>query len=358
MSIIWTCLSSTPFNQKNPLFARFFKTQEDIEDIARQVSLAFAPGLLDVLKEAAPPVLQFFKSLPLGPNLCWGIYAIVMEKPKSRPRLYVGSATSIGTPTACGSQLRLKQYDTGFLLPQYVQASLAEGYVITHKGLLCWIIRPGPALQPIARLLFILLEATFAYVFWAMRARLGDYGMGHICLWDRTELEYDGLCSHCALNEGVLGQFDMSAEELEEYAKEREAKRRLLKSQNNSSWHYKRMADDYDNYIGQAHERVKRSRANNPERDKMYQAEQVAIALAENKFYCEICDIAVGTSQSLREHKRTAKHLRKVKEQHKPPAFFCKPCNLSYHNKSNLTRHELTKTHADNLKDFVKGQGQ
>jgi hypothetical protein len=46
------------------------------------------------------------------------------------------------------------------------------------------------------RLMFVALEATFTYIFWAMRTISKDYGMAHICLWDRNTLEDDGLCSH------------------------------------------------------------------------------------------------------------------------------------------------------------------
>jgi len=50
--------------------------------------------------------------------------------------------------------------------------------------------------------------------------------MAHICPWDdRKVLESDGSCSHCALNEGLCGNFDLTAEELEIDAVEREQKR-------------------------------------------------------------------------------------------------------------------------------------
>ncbi|KAL2359687.1 hypothetical protein RJZ56_007465 [Blastomyces dermatitidis] len=94
----------------------------------------------------------------------------------------------------------------------------------------------------------------------------GNYRMGHICFWDREKLEYDGVCSHCALDEGIRGEFDLSPEEYEIYAKEREIKHREIHRDGNSSWHYKQMAGNYPDYIEAAHERVKRSRANNPDR--------------------------------------------------------------------------------------------
>jgi hypothetical protein len=218
LSITWTCLSDTPFNQKNTLFARFFTSQAVFEEVASTASLVFSPGLFEVLQGATPPTIQFFKSLPTDTSSRWGVYVIVLEKPSCRSRIYIGSGTnSIG-----GVRSRLKQYDDGLLLPRYIEYALDEGYTIVHKGLLCWIPKPTAATQPVNRLLFVALEATFAYIFWAMRTRTRDYGMGHICLWDRNTLEYDGCSSHCCLNEAILGDFDLSAEQLETQAIEKE----------------------------------------------------------------------------------------------------------------------------------------
>lgn len=105
---------------------------------------------------------------------------------------------------------------------------------------------PGPALVLIYRLLFFALEATLAFAFWATKAKKGDYGMVHLCSWGRDTLEYDGLCSHVALNEGIPGDFDMSPEELEANAAKKEKKRVLLNNQNNSNWHFKKMIVDHD----------------------------------------------------------------------------------------------------------------
>ena len=114
--------------------------------------------------------------------------------------------------------------------------------------------------------------------------------MGHICFLDRRKLEYDGLCSHVSLNEGIRGQFDMSAEELEVYAKEREKKRKMVHNEGNSNWHYKKMAEDYDDYIGRCCERVMRSRANNPERQQKSNAARARAALENHSFDCDLCN--------------------------------------------------------------------
>ena len=53
--------------------------------------------------------------------------------------------------------------------------------------------------------------------------------MGHICFWDRTKLEYDGLCSHPATNESVYGDFmfELSPDELDALEADRIEKYKL-----------------------------------------------------------------------------------------------------------------------------------
>ena len=163
-----------------------------------------------------------------------------MEKPSYRPRIYIGSKTSA---SQVASQ-RFQQYELGLLLPHYVEAALEEDYKITHKGLLCCIPKPAAALVSVNRLLFLALEATFAYVFWAMKTHTGTYGVSHICLWDRDTLEYDGLCSHSALNEGIRGDFNLIAEQLEAQAIEKEQKRLALNAENATNHHFKQMEEN------------------------------------------------------------------------------------------------------------------
>jgi hypothetical protein len=59
-----------------------------------------------------------------------------------------------------------------------------------------------------------------------MRTVTKDYGMAHICRWDREDLDYDGLCTHCCMNEGVSGNFELSAEQLEALSVEKNKKRK------------------------------------------------------------------------------------------------------------------------------------
>ena len=201
---------------------------------------------------------------------------LVLEKAGHRPRVYIGSSTSASQ----GIRQRLQQYDLGILTLRYVEDAQTKGYTITHKAILCWMPKPTAAFVPVNRLLFVALEATFPYIFWAKRTTR-NYGLPHICPWNRNHSEYDGLCSHCSSNEQIDGKFDLTAEQLEAHAIEKEQKRLEMKAENATNWHYKQMANDYDKYIGGAHERVAKSRANHPQRNALYQASCVKKALAE-----------------------------------------------------------------------------
>lgn len=344
LTLAWVCLEQTPFSMKNVLFAKFFQTFDLLQEASLGSGLCFAPGLLDALQSSSPPLLDFFKNLPTTTRDLWGVYLLVLEKPGLRPRLYVGSGTSIA---AHGLASRMKQYEDGFLLPRFISSSIDEGFEITYKGVLCWMKIPDPTLVPVYRLLVFVLEATFAYAFWTMKAKKGDYGMGHLCRWDRGTLGYDGLCSHCALNEGIRGEFEMSAEELEVVAKEKEKKQKELHNAGNSNWHYKKMAEDYDNYIGESTKRVQKSRANNPGRDKQRSADRVAKVKAEQKYHYERCNLSFTRQRILEAHEKTLKHIRKLEEMNNP--FVCYPCNIGFANQSNLTRHYKTERHRQNM---------
>ena len=117
----------------------------------------------------------------------------------------------------------------------------------------------------------------------------------------------------------------------------------VLKAENATNYHYKQMERNYDEYIGQAATRVAKSRANNPGRDRMRQANRIEKAQGAKSFHCEPCNISFGTKQRLQNHEKSDKHFRKEIESNN--RFKCAPCNLAYHNQSNLTRHEKTQRH-------------
>jgi len=338
LSLLWTCLVDTPFYQKNSLFDRFFTSLSLLEAIAKEASLTFAPGLLEVVQAAAPPTIAYFKSLPTAPLTGFGVYAIVLEKRGQRSRLYIGSATSASQ----GLRRRMRDYEERERTPRFVGDAYAEGFEIAHKGLLCWTPLPGPVAVPVRRLLIVALEAVLTYMFWALKATKGDYGMGHICLWDRSTLTYGGLCSHSSLYEGVQGDFDLSPEQLEENAIHNELKRIVLKAQNATNYHYKQMVVNYDDYIGKAGARVAKFRVTKPGQYLVTANARAEKALDEKTYHCKTCDLSFTTQHSLNDHVVSLKHSRKVTG---AGAHYCVACNITFHNKSNATRHNKQDGH-------------
>ncbi|CAO2656863.1 Nn.00g056660.m01.CDS01 [Neocucurbitaria sp. VM-36] len=342
LEVTWTCLNDTPSVYKNPLFTRFFTSMEDVETIASTASINFAPGLFEALHSDSPPGIQFFKSLPTVDGLVWAVYVLILEKPGYPPRIYIGVATNAKS----GVSARFKHYDEGEYLPRYVKSSLAEGFTIVTKRVICWVPIPTPAMVPINRLLFYSLEATFTCLFWAMKCSLEkDFGMGHICPWDRATLEYSGLCSHSSLNDGIIGDFDLTPEELESIAAEKEAKFREHKAVNACNYHYKQMATNYDEYIGKSSERVAKSRALNPGRDKAHQARRVAESKANMTYHCTPCDLTVGTKQNYNNHMKTNGHAIEANAKTRP--FKCRCCNIAFARQMTLNRHNKLPKHQE-----------
>jgi hypothetical protein len=221
--LTWTCLSTTSEKLKHPIFSKVLSGQDVLKQLLSYTSLVFAPGLFEVLQASTPPILSYFKSLPSEIQKLWVIYLLVLEKPGSRPRIYIGSATHTK-----GAYQRFNDYDKGEKLSLNVQRALKDGYTIVHKGCLCWTPIPAASQRPQIRTLFIALEATFTFVFCALCSKK-DYKMGHMRRWPVESLEYDGLCSHNPLSEKVPGDHDLTAEELEAQVVELEQRQKDLK---------------------------------------------------------------------------------------------------------------------------------
>lgn len=221
LSLAWTVLSTTSARSKNSIFEVVFPDEAALNQVASTIGLVFAPGLLQVLQSTVLPTIEYFKTLPSCDRLdrFWAVYLLVLEKPGHKPKIYVGC----GTNSQLGIWGRMLCYINEYTLPCYVKKALDDSYHISHKGLLCKSSIPARPLQPTVRTFFLLLEAAFAFVFWAMYATKGDYGLSSICPWDRAGLEYSGLCSQCCLREMVAGDWGFSDEELEVLANLRKA---------------------------------------------------------------------------------------------------------------------------------------
>jgi hypothetical protein len=71
----------------------------------------------------------------------------------------------------------------------------------------------------------------------------------HICLWDRSDLEWDGLCSHCSLFEGIHGDFGLTAEEIEALSTEKMFARALRTSATSPEWDRDQRENNRDEYL-------------------------------------------------------------------------------------------------------------
>jgi hypothetical protein len=195
-------------------------------------------------------------------------------------------------------------------MPRYVQKALNDGYTIRHKGLLCWTALPSVALQPTIRLLFVDMEAAFSYVVWAMRTTKRDYGMSQICPWPLDTLEYDGLCSHPSLREGVSSDFDLTPEQLEATVAELKQRRTDLTAEANSDYHKRQLDTNADDHRARKVVKQPAYASNHPE--KIYAiGKNYATKARENKtYYCEVCDLACSKNSEVLIHNKTKKHLR------------------------------------------------
>jgi len=232
-----------------------------------------------------------------------------------------------------------------------VAAALEEGYEISHKALVCWAPIPPPAKIPIFRLLFLALEASFTYAFWAVNDVRFGRDMMHICPWDVATLPYDGLCTHSALREGLRGGLDLTAEQHEASAMEQAAIFRQLKAVNATNYHYKQMATNYDEYISAAKERSYKSRMLNPGQH----AESAQLLRERNKeekrYYCEPCDHAAGSRWDYDNHMESKAHDRTVNG-FENAEFKCWPCRRHFSHISNFRRHSRTPYHQEKMKQL------
>lgn len=188
-------VSLTPKPLKEPVHDVVMPNQETFEQLLQGSCMEFAPGLAEVLQSSTPPSLDVLESLPspvVDTNKIWGVYLLVLEKHNSRPAIYIGPATNV----ARGLRARWQNYDKQNALLSYIEKGIADGYQITHKGLLCWSPTPDDLQIFHLRSLFLTVEATFAFTFWAMKSRTKTYCMPAFCPWPLDIIEYDGFCSH------------------------------------------------------------------------------------------------------------------------------------------------------------------
>lgn len=227
--LCWTCLSTTEARLMDPAYRILIPSSAVLAQICT-TAISFAPDLLNAVQSVTPPTLKFFESLPSERGMRqrgkrrWAVYLIVLRKFGSRPKIYIGSATS----TDGGISDRMNDYEKKNLLPVGVERALDDGYFISHQGLLCWTDMPQPLLRIPCRALFLVLETVFSLVFWAMSSRTGDYKMPRLCPWDIVSLVYDGCCTHMPLIEGIYGVKEyLTVEQINQVEAERAERTRV-----------------------------------------------------------------------------------------------------------------------------------
>jgi hypothetical protein len=283
-----------------------------------------------MLQSATAPTLSQLKALPSDFSNRWGVYLLVLEKIGCIPRVYIGSGISTR-----GVNNRMQEYTTQNSLPSGVAASLKEGYLITHKGLLLWA--PIPSIQnlPLLRALFVLLEATLCFAFWAvMEKKIGgaySFGIHELCSWDIEDLEYAGLCTHSPLVEQLGVDFSLSAADIEALKESRKVVRNAT---------------------------TRRSHANQRATSKM-----------TKRYHCGTCDMSFGMKYDFGIHLASKRHLQKVaripntKHQNdhareyaknlEAKKYHCEPCGSYFVTATVLKNHLKTKRHLQALQSSL-----
>lgn len=322
----WKCLSQPV--HKNGLFEVLFPDRESLEATASIVApLTFCRGLSEVLTAPAPPTIEYFKRLPGLTTKEWGVYGLVMEHPKepgTPARLYVGCGTEAERGVVTRFSLYNKKITAEYLAsdrfkndpwPKWVRAALKAGLRITHKGLFVSCRLPTAAKVPVARTLFKALETAFSFTFWAMKSEDSqDYGMAACCPWSRKDFQYRGLCSHSALLEGIIRNFDLTDEEREQVAWHARERRRL---------------------------RILRWRHEHPELERATQLRWLHKKLFKGEYLCECCSVPCKSQWELDRHNSSRHHEQNVKAMAAgKKRWHCDPCGKWFHSQCNLARHE------------------
>jgi hypothetical protein len=310
-----------PAPGKNGLFAELFFDKAVLLNIAASASLSFCPGLLEAAQAATPPSLDFFRNTSSDGVGRWGVYCLVLEKPGHIPLVYIGS----GTKAKTGLRARWQQYEQLKYLnlwPRWVLKAHRDGYRIVHKGWLVSAPIPVAVNVPAFRLLFIAMEATFAFLLWTMKSSTKDYHMGSCCPWPRQKglFGYGGLCNHNPLTESVVGNFDLTAQQLTALDVANRERRNAL----SVDYRVKAMATDPARRLGLEREysethrnkhreaynaRLRAFAAANPARHKARQARSRANIIASGKHRCHTCPKNCASPSELRTHNLSKKHL-------------------------------------------------
>jgi hypothetical protein len=368
---IWQALDRPIY--KNPLFDQIFPTFDDLLQIGTETKFKVANGLVNAMTADSPPDPDYWKTTPQklpGDGDVWAVYNVHMEKEGKCPREYVGS----GTEANEGFDRRRTTYKPPLnidTLPRYVAESIREGYRITHVGVLVSGPLPTAAQVPKFRLFYVAVEATLTLWFWGFKSRSRDPADVAACGWDLGAFRYDGLCSHSAFTEGVKGNFNLTAEQLETIA----TKRKALKSESSAEFrarsrHQGSLEDPYaaterarelyalkrehtperERLNQEKREKNTAFRAKNPEKTHEYAQASARRVKLSKQCYCDPCGINCVSERDFTIHLATEIHKRSIirvaKGQHLQHRYYL--CHRSFDDARGLRAHEKSIGHTKN----------
>ena len=240
----------------------------------------------------------------MPPGKQWAVYAALLVKRGSKPKLCIGS----GTSAVSGYRSRTRHYynKKDPLLPRFVRLAYDNGYSLAHIGALCWMPLPSAANVPRARLRFLAVEAVFTCTFYTMYPTARDALWTDFMPWSREDVAWEPANSHIPLSEGSAAGLDLTDDQLETLAAEA---KRNAKLNTKKSYHRRR---DLDPKAWNARRRAREGTAKGRARDGRAYTRRKTSALAKGKNHCDVCNLNFIKPAHLREHYDSVKHRRAV----------------------------------------------
>jgi hypothetical protein len=215
-----------------------------------------------------------------------------------------------------------------------VKKALAQGYRITHIGLLCQTPLPSAMNRYRLRSLFIIMETAFAFTLWAMHSRTKSYGMPKLLPRAIEALEYDGCCGHSPLWEEIVDENEgLTPEQIALKEAKAAVRRKQSARRAERKYHARLRKEDPDAY-------TLSTRAKNKTRQDNCKAQA--------RFRCEPCDANFQSAGALNIHHTRAEHIATVTGVPKgqvvaaikaAKTHYCHTCNKAYATSESLTRH-------------------
>lgn len=115
----------------------------------------------------------------------------------------------------------------------------------------------------------------------------------------------------------------------------------------NSNYHHRQMETNHDEHIEDMVERVRKSRAQNPEKYRAQENENRKQHRVKKTYHCALCKTSCQSKADLDIHNETEKHRRQAANLRKPHK--CHPCAYGTDKLSNFNDHLQSKRHQKNV---------